>query len=386
MAREETVALVLAGGGARGAYEIGALSVLLPELDALGQRPSLVIGTSVGALNAAFIGATAHRPVAEVIADGLEVWRNIHYRDVLTPLLGVREARRIGAYLGEVLGLPVNAASLLDPAPLPGTLARTIDFGDLRRNAAAGRVRAAVVATSAATSRTVVFHTTAPSPEADETRGIDYVRADLGVEHVMASAAIPVAFPAVSVASPKRAAGWYFDGGTRLNAPIKPALSVVADRVIVVGVNSVAARTPSGDTRSPDIADGAGQLLQAVLVDPLVNDVNSLARGNRETGPRTIPYIFVAPPTPDAVGRLAADTFNEHYRGARGLLRSRDVTLLGRAGSGGRDADHGELLSYLFFAGEFTRALADLGRADAERWVAERHDDGLWQVTTPLAA
>jgi NTE family protein len=385
MARAETIALVLAGGGARGAYEIGALSVLLGELDRRGQRPSLVIGTSVGALNAAFLGATAHRPVDEVVTEGLGIWGEIRYRDVLSPLLGLREARRIGAYLGEVLGLPVDATSLLDPAPLPATLARTIAFDDLRRNAVAGRGQTAVVATSAATSRTVVFHTTGPSPGPDETRGIDYVRADLGVEHVMASAAIPVVFPAVDVTTPKRSAGWYFDGGTRLNAPIKPALSLGADRVVVIGVNSVAARRATGDARRPDIADGAGQLLQAVLVDPLVNDVNSLASGNREAGRRTVPYVFVAPPTPEAVGRLAADTFNEHYRGVRGLARSRDVTLLGRAISGGRDADHGELLSYLFFAPEFTRALADLGRADAERWLSERHDDGLWQVTTPLS-
>lgn len=383
MANEETVALVLAGGGARGAYEIGALSALLPALEREGRRPKLVIGTSVGALNAAFLGATADRPVDAVVAEGGRIWREIRYRDVLSPLLGIREARRIGAYVGEVLGLPFNATSLLDPAPLAGTLASAIPFDDLRRNAVAGRAHTAVVATAAATSRTVVFHTNGPSPDADETRGIDYVRADLGVEHVMASAAIPVAFPAVSVTTPKGAAGWYFDGGTRLNAPIKPALSLGADRVIVLGVNSVAARTPSGDARQPDIADGAGQLLQAVLVDPLINDVNSLAHDNREAGRRTIPYVFVAPPTPDAVGRLAADTFNEHYRGVRGLVRSRDVTLLGRAVSGGRDPDHGELLSYLFFAPEFTSALADLGRTDADRWLSERHDDGIWQLTAP---
>jgi NTE family protein len=384
MATEETVALVLAGGGARGAYEIGALSALLPALEREGRRPTLLIGTSVGALNAAYLGATAHQPVEAVVAEGERIWRDIRYRDVLSPLLGLREARRIGAYVGEVLGLPVNATSLLDPAPLAGTLAATIPFADLRRNAAAGRAHTAVVATAAATSRTTVFHTNTPSPKADETRGIDYVRADLGVEHVMASAAIPVAFPAVSVATPKRAAGWYFDGGTRLNAPIKPALSLGADRVIVIGVNSIAARTPSGDTRRPDIADGAGQLLQAVLVDPLINDVNSLAHGNRQRERRTIPYIFVAPRTPDAVGCLAADTFNEHYAGITALVTSRDTALLGRAISGGRDADHGELLSYLFFAREFTRALAGLGRADAQRWLAERHDEGLWQTTTPL--
>ena len=209
MATEETVALVLAGGGARGAYEFGALTALLPALEAEGRRPTLVLGTSVGALNAAYIGATAHRPADEVLDEGRRIWTDIRYRDVLAPLTGVREARRLAAYLGEVLGLPVDATSLLDPAPLPATLRRVIPFGDLRRNAQSGLVHTGVVATDAATSRTVVFHTTGPSPASDEERGIDYVRADLGVEHVMASAAIPVVVPAVRVASPRRASGWY---------------------------------------------------------------------------------------------------------------------------------------------------------------------------------
>src|SRR5205823_5179992 len=160
--------------------------------------------------------------------------------------------------------------------------------------------------TDAATSRTVVFHTTGPSPASDEERGIDYVRADLGVEHVMASAAIPVVFPAVRVASPARATGWYYDGGTRLNAPIKPVLALGADRVIVIGLNSVAARPRPADGQQPDIADGAAQLLQAVLVDPLVNDVNNLAHGNADRVRPPIPYVFVAPKAPDAIGRLAA--------------------------------------------------------------------------------
>ncbi|MGZ4267600.1 MAG: patatin-like phospholipase family protein [Solirubrobacteraceae bacterium] len=399
MAGAETIALVLAGGGARGAYEIGALSALLPALEREGRRPALVIGTSVGALNAAFLGATADRPVGEVVAEGERIWREIRFEQVLSPLLGAAEARRIGAYVGEVLGLPVRATSLLDPGPLGRTLPDLVSFADLRRNAGAGRVHAAVVATSAATSRTVVFHTTGPSPASDDARGIDYVRADLGPEHVLASAAIPVAFPAVSVPTPRRAAGWYFDGGTRLNTPIKPALTLGADRVVVVGLNSIAGRPPRTATGPPDIAEGAGQLLQAVLVDPLVNDVATLASGNRSAaalvaagaapGPadrRTVPYVFVAPRAADAVGRLAAEVFAEHYGRWGALRRSPNVALLGRLISGGDDPEHGELLSYLFFAPEFTRALAALGRADAERWLVARHDDGIWQIASPSPA
>jgi NTE family protein len=71
---DEKIALVLAGGGARGAYEAGALTVLLPELERRGQRPAMVFGTSVGALNAAFIAATAHLPTEQVAQAAIEIW------------------------------------------------------------------------------------------------------------------------------------------------------------------------------------------------------------------------------------------------------------------------------------------------------------------------
>src|ERR1700748_3128923 len=98
MAAEETIALVLAGGGARGAYEMGALSVLAPALEAEGRRPRRVIGTSVGALNAAYIAATAERSVAEQVAEGERIWRTIAFDDVLSPLLSFAELRRLWAY------------------------------------------------------------------------------------------------------------------------------------------------------------------------------------------------------------------------------------------------------------------------------------------------
>ena len=97
-------------------------------------------------------------------------------------------------------------------------------------------------------------------------------------------------------------------------------------------------------------------------------------------GKRQVPYIFVAPETPDSVGRLAARVFNEHYAGLGHLLRSPDVRLIGRAIAGGRSPAHGELLSYLFFAPEFGQALLELGRDDARRWLEDDHDDGPWQL------
>ena len=91
MPERETVALVLAGGGARGAYEVGALSVLLPALERRGQRPRLVVGTSAGALNAAFAAATADQPAAEAVAEGERIWRDLHYGEVLRGLGSLSE-------------------------------------------------------------------------------------------------------------------------------------------------------------------------------------------------------------------------------------------------------------------------------------------------------
>lgn len=397
MQERETVALVLAGGGARGAYEMGALSVLLPELDRRGERPDLIVGTSVGALNTAFLAATAHLSVAEAVAGGEKIWKEIRYRQVLCGLGSLGAVKRGLTYLGEVAGLRLRVTSVLDPAPLEATLPRLVSFEQLADNVESERVQAAVVTTAASTSRSAVFHTQSPSPEADDKRGIDYVQTNLTSAHVRASAAIPTAFPAVWIAHPEAARGWHFDGGTRLNTPIKPALSLGADRVVVIGLNSIAGNRSQPDEEQPDALAGAAQLLHAVLVDPLVNDIATLAaenlrleevhgEGAKAADRQVIPYAFVAPREVDAIGRVAARVFSEHYGSARALLRSPDIAVLGRLVAGASDAPHGELLSYLFFAPEFTGELLRLGRRDAELWLEEEHDDGPWQTTSPLPA
>jgi NTE family protein len=396
------VGLVLAGGGARGAYELGALSVLLPALEARGERPTVIVGTSVGALNAAFLAGTAERPVAEVVARGLEIWESLRFEDVLAHLGSPGAVRRLARYVGQFLGVPgARLDALLDPAPLPATLAARIPLDAIERNVGTPALHAAaVVATSALTSRSVVFHRGGGAPERDDKRAIDYVDVGAGgltAEHVRASSAIPGAFPAVHVDAPTRARGWYVDGGTRLNTPIKPALELGAKRVVVVALNALGASVGTdgalaGEHR-PDALEGAAQLLQAVLVDPLANDVATLASYNALVGDREetggqgdgdrkqqVPYVFVAPQRRDAIGRLAQRVFDEHFADLRDAWRARDLAFLGRAVAGGSDPAHGELLSYLFFAPQFARELIALGRADAERWLAAPHEDGPWEI------
>lgn len=142
----------------------------------------------------------------------------------------------------------------------------------------------AAVATSYRTSRSVVFHHGGAPPPPDPVRGIDYAATRLSEVHVRASAAIPVLFPAVEVTRPSRAAGWYGDGGTRLNTPLKPALRLGADPLVVIGLTSIASTREATEDQRPDIFAGAAQMLQAGLADQLANDVATLVMVNRLLG------------------------------------------------------------------------------------------------------
>lgn len=396
MARER-IGLVLAGGGARGAYEVGVLSVLLPALEERGERPSVIVGTSVGAINAAFTAATAHLPAGEALDEGLERWRSLEMHRVVRPILAEQAPKTALLYAAEFLGVPgAELRGLLDPAPLEETLTEWIDWKALHRNVGAGRVDGvAVVATSVATERSIVFMEGLEPDDVRRSYTVDYFPARLTERHVRASAAIPAIFPGVRIERPKAAQGWYYDGGTRLNTPIKPALDFGADRVIVIATHSIAQQRGSADGPQPDFADGALELIQATLVDPLINDVRMLGKINllvgeggeqrandyrRERGKapyRRVPYIFVAPQEREALGEIADRVFDEYYSGLA-RLRSPDVSLLSRlVGGGGRS--RGELLSYLFFEGKFAAEAIDLGRRDARAWLDERAGDP-WQL------
>jgi NTE family protein len=401
----ERIALVLAGGGARGAYEAGALSVILPALERRGERPTMYVGTSVGSLNAVALAAWQELPVAEAVERLLGVWLNISKSQVIRRIIFPSGPLAMARYAGELLSVPgLRLSSILDPSPLRANLAHWIDWSELHASVAAGAVDAvAAVTTSTRTGRTVVF-VEVPAPaerELHRSHEIAYVLAELGVEHVSASAAIPLLFPAVRISAPARARGWYVDGGTRLNAPIKPALDLGADRLVVVATDSIAgpvleAGGDDEDEDPPDFAAGMGHLLEGVLVDPLIKDMRLLGAINafharpgqealqlyrtvRGKPPyRRIPYVFVGPARRGRIGELASELFRGRYGGVK-ALRDPDFTLLSRL-LGGESPAHGDLLSLLFFDAEFAAELVRLGQEDARHWLAEAHEDGPWQV------
>ena len=403
--------LVLGGGGARGAYASGALSVLLPELK---DQVRVIVGTSAGAMISAYLVANWHRSIEQTIEDGLRFWRDLRFGDVFAPLMAPGGLARFARYIGDFLPVSsLHAPSILNPEPLEETLGRLVDFGRLSANLREQRLALGVVATPAHSNRSVVFHQGGIARRGDDPlRGIDYVATpELAPEHILASSAIPALFPAVRVTTPAHVAGWYFDGGPRLNTPIKPALWLGAKRVIVIALNSVApSHTPPPD-RQPDFYVGAAHLLHAALGDPLAQDIRTLANtnaliaaglagtngrsGNHRRATRReqlgapdepvqpVPYIFIAPENPSAIGEIARRAYRKHY-GRPWNARARDLWLLGKILDAGADAMHGELLSYVFFAGEFAEELIQLGQTDAQRWIDEHRAD-LWQLD-PLPA
>ncbi len=296
-------------------------------------------------------------------------------------------------FIGTILSLPVKAVpSLLDTSPLRKTLNRVIDFARIEQNVADEALplrTVAVVATSYATGRSLVFHQGGPTPQTNQARAIDYVETRLTNVHVLASGAIPVIFPAVEVTEPASCRGWYGDGGQRLNAPLDPALELGAERVILIGLNSAVIPDELPEPTKPDLFDGAASLL-SVLADQLTTDVAELTAinarledgGDGGDGPRRkIPYIFVVPSDRLTMGRIAVDVYKRRYKGLRALLRTPNLTLLGTITDAGRNPMHGELYSYLFLCREFIDEMIELGKADAQRWLDESHDEWPWRVS-----
>lgn len=399
----EKVALVLAGGGARGAYEAGGLSILLPELERRGERPTLLAGASVGAINATMLASLHHLPAEEAVELMLGIWSEITLDAVVRPIVREHAPRLVLKLAGAALSVPgARVESLLDASPLWKSIQSWISFDAIHRAVREERLDGLLlVATSARTSKTVVFHEEPASRPPHRSHAIAYVPTEIGLEHLKASAALPVIWPPAWVDTPERARGWYYDGGTRLNAPIKPVLDLGADKLVVLAVDSVRgpvleSADPPGDD-PPDFGDGMLHLLEGVLVDPLIEDMRTLGNVNAffaESGDegsklyrtirgkppyKRIPYALVAPDRRGAIGELAAEIYRERYGGLRGL-RSPDLRLINLI-LGGESPSHGELLSLLFFDEVFAQELIAMGRRDARAWLDEPHDgDGPWQI------
>ena len=395
--------MVLDAGGARSAYQVGALEVLLPALADRGHRPRLLVGTSAGGLLTAALSATADLEPEEQIARLRSMLGNTTKPNVMRPLW--RQVPEVLArYTSETFGLSgFRLRGLFGSQPLAKTLARSIDWETLHRNVEDGVIESAsVVAASVRTGRVIVFTESAsPVPRSTPEPHGRFIATRLDVEHLMASAAIPVLFPSVHVDEPAEAAGWYVDGATRRRTPLAPALELGGDRVVVIGTGGL--HPPDADSdldRVPvDLGDAGATLLGAVMDDPLRHDLRRLAELNVMTSDpelapvlerhreardksayRTIPYIAVAPEDGTELARTAMEVFRANHGSLLRTFGDPDLQVMHRL-LGSDSPLQGELLSYLMFDPDFFAAASEFGHRDAVRWV-ERNSD-LWR-TDPL--
>ena len=261
-----TVAVVLSGAGARGAFQAGVLAELMPALESEGLSPTIWLGTSAGSINTVLWGSAAHLGAHKAADEVLAVWRQMNDDDVYRPLLPFSLARTGLRYAtGAVFGVGPGTTSLLDTTPLRRTAEDELRTGQLAANVADGVLGAVgVVATrmpaesdnivvGAGGGRSVLFldeHLDS-GYAGDPERALDVVRGPLNPSHVLASSAIPVAFPPVRITEPDHAAGWYVDGGVRLNTPLNPAVSLGATRIVLVSATA----TSYGPPPLPDDTD-----------------------------------------------------------------------------------------------------------------------------------
>jgi NTE family protein len=358
--RAET-GLVLPGGGARAAYQVGALRAIARVLGKRAAHPFPVIcGTSAGAINAAVLGAHAES-FRRGVCGLLRWWRSIRVTDVYRADLATitRHGAQLLASLGGGGLGPERATSLLDNAPLRQLLSAGIDMSKIAAHIAAGHLHAvAINATSYGTGHAVTFYDAAPElPPWHRVRRRGE-RCRLDIEHVMASSAIPLVFPAVRIG-----ADYYMDGSVRQIAPLAPALHLGAARVLVIAIGqfsgqSVAQATP----RYPSLGQIAGHALSSVFLDNLAADLERLHAINRlaaiahaggGTDVRHVDVLVLAPS--HDLGALALRYAHRLPRAVRYLLR----------GLGSTRGTGANLLSYLLFDREYCRALMRMGFDDA---------------------
>ncbi len=392
-----TVGLVLAGGGARGAYEIGVLAELLPALHERGERVSVITGASSGAINGVALAGLVQLEDEEIFARACARWGEVTLAQVFGSMAGRQLPWFLAHCLGSFAGVPgVRLPALFNPVGLRRHLPRLLDIEQGRRNLEAGLVdQVATMATDARTGRATAF--VAGRPLEDRLPGgIAFHHVQLAVDQVRASAAIPGLFPPVRL-SGGPAPGWYVDGSARLRSPLAPALVLGAQKLVVISTDAgtaggAEAEAGKGSAR-PGMADGLVHVLQAMLVDTLRDDVRRLARLNAlveeadagalerwraATGAsplRRVPYIFVAPTRPGELALLAGEVLRRR-RGWRAGLRHSDLNILDRMLDRGSPL-HGTLVSYLMFDRDFIDGAIALGRGDGRRWLAEQPD--LWR-------
>lgn len=396
MASRPVRALVLSGGGARGAYEAGVLAYIFQELPPrlLANAPVKVIcGTSVGAVTACFLAGNAHLPHMNT-ARLLDLWRRLRLDKTMR--LSIVDLMRLPLELRATFRQEA-AGVLLNSAVLQEIVVRETPWVQIRHNIRAGVLSALTVsATHIASGRTVVFvdrpDGTTPPWSRDTRVAARPVR--IRPAHAMASAAIPYLFAPIAIDG-----AWYCDGSVRQNTPLSPALRLGADRVLVLGLRydgPDADWPPKLEEPAPQPFEYMGKLLNSLMLDNLDYDLktlqgfNELLKAGKQTfgdvfleqmnettiryrgaGYREVDAVFIRP------SRDIAELANDFVRLVHPNIGGLPGWILSKVAQ--TQVQRSDMLSYLLFDGRYAQTLIELGMHDAdanrERLIAFFKDD-----------
>jgi NTE family protein len=371
-------ALVLSGGGARGAYAVGVVQAIVEVLGLTAQDKSpfqIFSGTSVGSINASFLASHGHRGDL-----------GIYQLQKIWTALGVNTHLKLRGNVGDLRALATGwfSKAVLDVAPLEELVAGNVDFAQLHRNIEENKISALLLsAFNIGTAQTTIFTEQHPllsvRPSKDPTRV--EVKGRIRAEHVLASAAMPFVFPARRIDD-----HYYCDGGVRFNTPISPAIRCGAERLVVISLQPPSKRVLKRDPLEhyPSVPLLAGRLLDALLLDPFEYDLDVLERFNRLTSAlqealprhtlgkirqvlvetRGAPYrnlqTLVFSPSED-LGQLANEHLREHL--ATYKLGAIPRYFLRKAAN--PDASwEADWAAYVLFDGKYADRLMELGLRD----------------------
>ena len=356
------VGLILTGGGARAAYQVGVLRAVSAMLPKGVRNPFPVIcGTSAGAINATSLAVSA-RNFHEGVRLLVEVWENFHVNQVYRsdPIGMLYNSVRV---LASLLLNRHSAISLLDDSPLTKLLGHRLPFRGIQKSIKSGALHAlGITAWGYTSGQSVTFYQGAENITPWDRKRRVGISTNIGVEHLAASSAIPFLFPAMKINRE-----YFGDGSMRQLAPISPALHLGAERILVIGVHDTKNAQPDRVkiVGYPPMAQIAGHVMNSIFLDSLDVDLERLQRineiiqliprGTLENSSmqlRPIKSMVISPS--EEINKIA-----EQYAHTLPLtmrLAYRAIGAMGRDGS--------TLLSYLLFEKPFCQALIKLGHQD----------------------